>query len=148
MEQTIQVQEIARPKHRKPIDQELIYKLAAIHCSNKEIGSIVGIHIDSLQRYYGDVIRAGRDSGKGKLRRKMWEQALNGNPTMMIWLSKNHLGMTDAVLVSDDKKPLPWSDSDDNKMNADATASTESDTVIYTEVHEDLDALKDELKCI
>ncbi|CAB4154557.1 hypothetical protein UFOVP642_13 [uncultured Caudovirales phage] len=147
MEQTIEVQEIARPKHRKPIDQELIYKLAAIHCSNKEIGSIVGIHIDSLQRYYGDVIRAGRDSGKGKLRRKMWEQALNGNPTMMIWLSKNHLGMTDAVLVSDDKKPLPWSD-EDTKL-AEPNATTLADTgVIYTEVHEDLDALKLELKGI
>ena len=147
MEQDIPVQEIARPKHRKPIDQELIYKLAAIHCSNKEIGSIVGIHIDSLQRYYGDVIRAGRDSGKGKLRRKMWEQALNGNPTMMIWLSKNHLGMTDTVLVSDDKKPLPWSDEDTKPVEP--NAATLADTgVIYTEVHEDLDALKLELKGI
>ncbi len=147
MEQTIQVQEIARPKHRKPIDQELIYKLAAIHCSNKEIGSIVGIHIDSLQRYYGDVIRAGRDSGKGKLRRKMWEQALNGNPTMMIWLSKNHLGMTDTVLVSDDKKPLPWSDEDIKPAEPNA-ATLDNGGVIYTEVHEDLDVLKEELKGI
>ena len=147
MEQTIQVQEIARPKHRKPIDQELIYKLAAIHCSNKEIGSIVGIHIDSLQRYYGDVIRAGRDSGKGKLRRKMWEQALNGNPTMMIWLSKNHLGMTDTVLVSDDKKPLPWSDEDIKSAEPNA-ATLDNGGVIYTEVHEDLDVLKEELKGI
>ena len=146
MEQEITVQEVDRPRARKPVDKDLIYKLATIHCTNKEIASIVGIHIDSLQRFYKDIIAAGRESGKGRLRRKMWEQALAGNVTMMIWLSKNHLGMTDNILVSEDKRPLPWTDSDDKETAVEPTTATEVAGVIYTEVHQDLDALHDELK--
>lgn len=134
-------------RQRRPVDKELIFKLAAIHCSNREIASIVGIHIDSLQRFYKDIIQAGKESGKGKLRRKMWEQALNGNITMMIWLSKQHLGMADNVLVSDDKKPLPWTD-DEEKPQQKPEDPTEVHGVIYTEVHEDLDQLTEELKGI
>lgn len=133
---------------RKPVDKEIIFKLAAIHCTNKEIASIVGIHIDSLQRFYKDIIQAGKESGKGRLRRKMWEQALSGNTTMMIWLSKNHLGMTDNVLVSEEKKPLPWSDDDDIKISAPTETPGEVHGVMYTEVHEDLDELKADLKGI
>lgn len=71
----------------------------------------------------------------------MWEQALAGNVTMMIWLSKNHLGMTDNILVSEDKRPLPWTDSDENTTAAEPTAATEADGIVYTEVHGDLDQL-------
>lgn len=98
--------------NRIKIDLDLVYKLAKIHCTNREIASIVGINIDSLQRLYRDVLEAGREAGKMALRRKMWSSALEGNPTMMIWLSKQHLGMTDNILVTEDKKPLPWSDDD------------------------------------
>lgn len=147
METTIVVEEVKRPPTRKPVDKDLIYKLAAIHCTNREIASITGIHIDSLSRHYKDILVAGRENGKGKLRRKMWEQALNGNTTMLIWLSKNHLGMTDSVLVSEDKKPLPWSD--DDKPSDEPTSPTDTaDVVVYTEVHEDLDQLAQDLKGI
>ena len=141
----IVVEEVQRPRPRKPVDKELIYKLAAIHCTNKEIASVVGIHIDSLQRHYSDILIAGRESGKGKLRRRMWEEAMKGNVTMLIWLSKNYLGMTDSVVVSDEKRALPWSDDDDNKI-AETTATNTDAVVVYTEVHTDLDDLKNELK--
>ena len=126
-------------------DRELIYKLATIHCSNKEIASIVGLHIDSLQRAFKDILAAGRENGKGKLRRKMWEQALNGNTTMLIWLSKNHLGMTDNVLVSEEKKPLPWSD-DDNTSEEPSSPTDAAEGVVFVETHDDLDRLHEDLK--
>lgn len=126
-------------------DRELIYKLATIHCSNKEIASIVGLHIDSLQRAFKDILAAGRENGKGKLRRKMWEQALNGNTTMLIWLSKNHLGMTDNVLVSEEKKPLPWSD-EDIQSEEPSSPTDAAEGVVFVETHDDLDRLHEDLK--
>jgi ABC-type tungstate transport system permease subunit len=147
MEQAVEAKEHRGGKPRKPVDKELIYKLAAIHCTNKEIASICGIHIDSLQRLYKDIIQAGKESGKSRLRRKMWEQALQGNVTMMIWLSKNHLGMTDNVLVSEDKRPLPWTD-DEEIPQQKTEDPTQADTIVYTEVHEDLDQLSADLKGI
>ena len=145
MEPKIVVEEIERPPTRKPVDRELIYKLAAIHCTNKEIASVVGIHIDSLQRHYRDLLTAGRENGKSKLRRRMWEEAMRGNVTMMIWLSKNYLGMTDSVLVSDEKRPLPWSDDETKSPIVDGTTDNH-EVMVYTEVHENLDQLKQDLK--
>ena len=142
--ETAESRPVGRP--RTPVDPDLIYKLAAIHCTNKEIASIVGIHIDSLQRHHKDLLAAGRENGKGRLRRKMWEQALAGNVTMMIWLSKNHLGMTDNIMVSEDKRPLPWTDSDEQTIVAEPTATTEADGIVYTPVHADLDQLAADMK--
>lgn len=130
---------------RKPVDKDLIYKLAAIHCSNPEISSIVGISVDTLQRKYNDIIHAGKDSGKQKLRRKMWESAMNGNVTMMIWLSKNILGYTDSVLVSEEKKPLPWSDEDTTTVEPITAPDAEEGEDITGVVREDLDQLKEDL---
>jgi len=148
METQISVEQVIRPPTRKPVDRDLIYKLAAIHCSNREIASITGIHIDSLQRHYKDILTSGRENGKGKLRRRMWEEAMKGNVTMMIWLSKNYLGMTDAVLVSEDKKPLPWSDDDNIKSDEPISPTDTDEVMVYTEIHEDLDQLADNLKGI
>ena len=129
-------------------DRQLIYKLAAIHCSNKEIASIVGLHIDTLQRTFKDILAAGRESGKGKLRRKMWESALSGNVTMMIWLSKNHLGMTDHVLVSEDKQPLPWSDDEDIKSAEPSAPTDAEEAVVFVDTHDDLEQLAEDLRGI
>lgn len=98
---------------KKHIDLELVYGLAKLHCTNREIASLVGVSVDTLQRNYHDILDKGRDEGKMTLRRSMWDLALNGkNPTMMIWLSKQHLGFTDNPISNDDKKPLPWTDDD------------------------------------
>ncbi len=98
---------------RKPIDLELVYNLAKLHCTNREIASLSGVSVDTLQRQYHDVLDKGRDDGKMTLRRSMWDLALNHkNPTMMIWLSKQHLGFSDNPISNDDKKPLPWTDDD------------------------------------
>lgn len=144
--EVVEIELTPRPKHRTPVDPGLIFKLAAIHCSNKEIASIVGIHIDSLQRFYNDIIKAGKESGRGKLRRKMWEQAMAGNTTMLIWLSKQHLGFTDAPVATEDRQPLPWSDDEPAKTEAAAEDPNLVTGVKYQECYEDLTELKEELK--
>lgn len=114
---------------RKPIDLELVYGLAKLHCTNREIASLTGVSVDTLQRRYHDILDKGRDDGKMTLRRSMWDLALNGkNPTMMIWLSKQHLGFTDNPISNDDKKPLPWSDDDVEEVSKNTTQEVETDS--------------------
>lgn len=82
---------MARPT--KPVDVDLIRRLALVHCSNEEIASVVGVHKRTLERRYAAVIEDGRREGKTSLRRVMWKKALEGNERLMIWLSKQHLDM-------------------------------------------------------
>jgi hypothetical protein len=86
---------MARPQ--KIIDPETVKKLAALNCSFEEIGHIVGCSVDTLERRFAGVIKEGRSHGKVSLKRKMFDTAIAGNVTMMIWLSKNLLGYTDKV---------------------------------------------------
>jgi len=86
---------MARP--RKVIDETLLRKLAVIHCNQEEMSSVLGVSVDTLQRRYAAQIKEGRAEGKMSLRRKMWEMALNGNVSLLIWLSKNELGFSDKV---------------------------------------------------
>jgi AraC-like DNA-binding protein len=93
---------MARPL--KPVDENLLRKLAAIHCNQDEMASVLGVSVDTLHRRFAEQIKDARNEGKMSLRRKMWEMALGGNVTILIWLSKNELGMTDKVEQKTDIK--------------------------------------------
>jgi hypothetical protein len=77
-----------------PVDLDLVKKLASIHCTKREIASVVGIAINTLEHErFVEVLQKGQDEGKMSLKRKMFEVAMKGNTAMLIWLSKQHLGM-------------------------------------------------------
>jgi hypothetical protein len=98
-----------RPKLE--IDPELVYKLAVIHCSPKEIAQIVGCSADTIRGRFSDILAKGRAEGKQSLRRKQMEVAMSGNTSMLIWLGKNILGQSDTPISEEDlSKILPWSD--------------------------------------
>ncbi len=81
------------------LDEELIMKLASIHCTMEEIASICGCSVDTLERRYAEAIKIAKDKGKSSLRRHQWEAAQKGNITMMIWLGKQLLGQKDVSRV-------------------------------------------------
>ena len=101
---------MARP--RKEIDEELLYKLAVIHCTMSEMVDIIGVSEDTLKRRYAGIIAKGKAEGKQRLRRKQVEVAMSGNAVMLIWLGKNLLGQSDSPVQDEDKSILPWSDDD------------------------------------
>jgi AraC-like DNA-binding protein len=84
---------VARP--RKVIDPEQVRKLAAIDCSYDEMAAIVGCNPSTLTRRFAQAIEKGRQEGCASLKRKQFETAMAGNPTMLIWLGKQRLGQTD-----------------------------------------------------
>ena len=99
---------MARP--RKEIDEELLYKLASIHCTMQEMVDIIGVSEDTLKRRFAHIIAKGKAEGKMRLRRKQVEVAMSGNHTMLIWLGKQMLNQSESPVQDEDKSILPWSD--------------------------------------
>lgn len=79
----------------KRIDREMVQKLAAIGCTNKEIASVLECNDDYLARACSDELARGREQGKMRLRQKQMEVAMKGNVPMLIFLGKNMLGQSD-----------------------------------------------------
>lgn len=84
-----------RPK--KPIDEKLVYELAKIHATMKEIAAACDCSVDTLERNFADLIHKGKDEGRITLRRMQWNAAQRGNVTMMLWLGKQILDQTEKV---------------------------------------------------
>lgn len=85
------------------IDWDQVDKMCAIHCTGEEQAAILGIDYDTLnrrckkekKRSFADYFAEKRSSGRMSLRRKQYTVAMDGNPTMLIWLGKNWLGQSD-----------------------------------------------------
>ena len=84
----------------KILDLKQIKAMAAIGCTQDEIGIILGFNARMFHGKRADV-RAAYQSGAAKmrasLRRLQWSKAKDGNVTMMIWLGKQILGQKDRV---------------------------------------------------
>ena len=104
-EDTIKTKSMGRPN--KDVDEDVIAKLSQIGCTQEEIGAVVGISARTLQRRFSDLVEENKNIGKASLRKRMWASALKGNPNMMIWLSKNYLGMKDRTVQETIVEPLP-----------------------------------------
>ena len=102
---TIKTKSMGRPN--KKVDEKVIANLSQIGCTQEEIGSVVGISARTLQRRFSDLVEENKNIGKASLRKRMWASALKGNPNMMIWLSKNYLGMKDRTVQETVVEPLP-----------------------------------------
>lgn len=95
------------PAQRKARWDELDI-LCSVQATLKEVAIHFGVSEETLQRaikrekkrtwsdYFGDK----RQRGFISLRRQCWQVALKGNPAMLIWLSKQYLGMAEPLNVS------------------------------------------------
>ena len=70
-----------------------------------DVEKFYGVDRVTLQRYYKADYDKGFAATNVSLRSKMVELALAGNPTMLIWLGKNRLNMSDNGPTGDDATP-------------------------------------------
>lgn len=105
--------EVGRGLRKRIVSPEEIYKLSALGLSDKEIATWFDIAYDTLRYNFAEILDKGRQEAKTQLRNAMLKNALGGNAALQIFLAKNWLGMSDNPTGTDDKKPLPWIDSDD-----------------------------------
>jgi hypothetical protein len=85
---------MARPL--KIIDPKLVRNLASIFCSMEQIAIACDCSVDTLERRFADIIKAGRETGKTSLLKKQFEVAMSGNVGLLIWLGKQYLGQSDV----------------------------------------------------
>lgn len=84
-----------RVKGRPPIkiDADMVLKLAETMLPVESIAAVLGCSKDTLYSRFPDVLQKAREGRKQSLSMAMWEKALiNKDTTMLIWLSKQHLG--------------------------------------------------------
>lgn len=94
---------MARPK--KVIDEDQLFKLAAINCSLAEMAAVLNCDVKTLTNRFSHVIEKGRENGKMSLKRKQYEVAMGGNVSMLIWLGKNILGQRDTFPEENPSSP-------------------------------------------
>lgn len=73
----------------KPSDEtrRLVRGLAAVGTRHEDIAAKLGISADTLTRHYGEELRDGRIDANAKVAQTLFQQALSGNTTAMIfWL--------------------------------------------------------------
>ena len=101
---------VGRGSNQKIVDPDEVYRLSAIGCSMEEMANFFGIDRETLKYNFLPYIQRANSELYRKIRNKQIEVALDGNPTMLIWLGKNMLGQSDNPVNTDANKILPWSD--------------------------------------
>src|SRR5574343_306058 len=90
-------------RKKSVIDLEPLRRLCEIHCTAEECAGFFGCSTDTIDRRlkeakegnFAEFYKKHSGAGKASLRRAQWKAALHGNPTMLIWLGKQHLEQSD-----------------------------------------------------
>lgn len=88
---------------KKPIDYKKLDAMCAIQCTGEECAAILDVSYEHLNNQLGkdgnggflDYFKQKSANGKMSLRRKQFDLATSGNPTMLIWLGKQWLRQRD-----------------------------------------------------
>ena len=108
-----------------PVPPDEVELMASIGCTDREIAEYFGVNDDTLRYNLKDFLINGRQNLKNSLRRAQLRVALDGNPTLLIWLGKQILGQQENPSNTDDVRALPWSDDDDVDTVTDVEDITE-----------------------
>lgn len=105
-----------RPNGRPPkqLDWDKIKQAAYVQCTIQEIANIFETTFETLeagcQRDHGESFssfyKRSAEGGKSSLRREMYKKAMSGNVPMMIWLSKNYMGMKENWNLPENIAPI------------------------------------------
>lgn len=101
------------------VPPEEVQHLASLGCTDREIAQYFEVSESTLRYQLSSYLTKGRHQLRTTLRQAQLRVALEGNPTMLIWLGKNCLSQNDAGTTSDDRRPLPWSDTMDDDASED-----------------------------
>jgi len=91
------------------IDERIVYGMAVVGASNVEIAEVCGVVEGAIRARFDEVLTVARANLKRKLRRAQLAKAMEGNPTMLIWLGKQMLDQKDKTDVTSGDAPIPTS---------------------------------------
>jgi hypothetical protein len=89
----------------KQIDWQKVITLCQIFCTESEIASVMDCHIDTLYEAckrehncnFPDFFKKHSENGRASLRRSQFKKAMEGHPSMLIWMGKQFLGQKDQI---------------------------------------------------
>ena len=92
---------------RREIDYKTLDNLCMIMCTGEEIAAILEMDMDTLNaclkrdgnETFSVYFQKKSSNGKMSLRRMQFKKAVEGNPTMLIWMGKQILGQSDKAEV-------------------------------------------------
>lgn len=80
-----------------------------------------GIHIDTLRKYFQRELVMGKAAANEKIGRTLYEKAMSGDATSMIWWTKTQMGWRESVKIdhaSEDGSMSPAGNDYDAKIKA------------------------------
>lgn len=89
----------------KEINWDQVEKLCAIQCTFSEIAATCNVDEETLNKRcikdhkvkFSEYYEQKRQHGFSSLRSRQYRLAIEGNPTMLVWLGKNWLSQTDKL---------------------------------------------------
>ena len=82
-----------RPK--AVIDEKRLAELASLDYTMEELAAEFDVHLDTIYARFSEPLKKGRLKGNGSLKRRLFQKAMDGDTSMLIWLSKNRFGYKD-----------------------------------------------------
>jgi hypothetical protein len=92
-----------RGRPRLQLDEQKIEELIAEANTVEYTADVMGCSAETLSNNYLGAIQRGRNKRNGKLQKVMYKMALQGDRSLMIWLSKQWLGYREPVTQIDQK---------------------------------------------
>jgi len=99
---------MARPK--KNIDWREVDKYLVAGATGTEVAAVLGIHAHTLYKRceedhkisFSDYLQQKREKGDSMIKLKQFEQAMEGDRGMLVWLGKNRLNQSDKKEIKHD----------------------------------------------
>lgn len=109
------------------IDWEKVDRYLVAGATGTEVAAVLGIHADTLYRKcqedhkigFTDYLLQKKEKGDSMLKLKQFEQAMEGDRGMLIWLGKNRLDQSDKKEVKHDANVKTEEKVDLSKLNLD-----------------------------
>lgn len=109
---------------KKEIDFKLLIKLCSMQATLSEVAGFFDCSEDTIQNRvkeetgetFSAFFKRHSEGGKASLRRAQYQAAIDGNPTMLVWMGKQMLGqrdkqdidlndVTDRKFIIEDEEP-------------------------------------------
>lgn len=77
------------------IDEAKLIELASHDYTMDEIAAELDVHLDTIYARFSETLKKGRLKGNGSLKRRIFQKAMSGDMSALIWLTKNRCGYKD-----------------------------------------------------
>lgn len=87
------------PRKYDPTEAKLVQALSQYRVPQEDIAADIGISVETLVKLYGKEYGEGRRKADAVIRKRLFEEAKNGNTAALLFYCKTQLGMRETNRV-------------------------------------------------